>query len=303
MSRKNHQDIRLGTKIDGKHHCDEFIRQILPYGFECFQLSWWEQLGDIDLSELAPRVMDVLAGSGATITCLGIYGNPLGDQPVDEACRESWRQSIDHAHAFGADMVCGFAGRVRHQPLEASLPRFREVFGELSKRAADKGVRLAFENCPMGGNWKSGDWNIAFNPMAWEMMFDALPEDNLGLEWEPAHPVEHLIDPLPQLRRWVGKVFHVHGKDATVDRAMLAEQGYHGKKWSWGRHPGFGETNWTDVISILRQHGYTGAINIEGFHDPVYRDDLEMTGQVAALNYLKACRGGKYVPNPVIEDA
>nr|NIP84750.1 sugar phosphate isomerase/epimerase [Planctomycetales bacterium] len=30
----------------------------------------------------------------------------------------------------------------------------------------------------------------------------------------------------------------------------------------------------------------------------VYRDDLEMTGQVHALHYLKQCRGGDYVPNP-----
>ena len=27
-----------------------------------------------------------------------------------------------------------------------------------------------------------------------------------------------LIDPIAQLRQWVGKVFHLHGKDATVDR-------------------------------------------------------------------------------------
>ena len=35
-----------------------------------------------------------------------------------------------------------------------------DPFGELAKRAADKGVRIAFENCTMRGNWQSGDWNI-----------------------------------------------------------------------------------------------------------------------------------------------
>jgi hypothetical protein len=40
-------------------------------------------------------------------------------------------------------------------------------------------------------------------------------------------------------------------------------------------------------------------IDIEGWHDPVYCDDLEMTGQVHGLNYLKQCRGGAYVANPV----
>jgi hypothetical protein len=28
-----------------------------------------------------------------------------------------------------------------------------------------------------------------------------------------------------------------------------------------------------------------GSIDIEGWHDPVYRGDLEMTGRAAGLNY------------------
>ena len=41
--------------------------------------------------------------------------------------------------------------------------------------------------------------------------------------------------------------------------------------------------------------GWSGPIDIEGWHDPVYRDQLEMTGQVHALNYLKHSRGGSFV--------
>jgi hypothetical protein len=44
--------------------------------------------------------------------------------------------------------------------------------------------------------------------------------------------------------------------------------------------------------------GYKGSIDIEGWHDPVYRDELEMTGQVHGLRYLQQCRGGSFVPNP-----
>ena len=61
---------------------------------------------------------------------------------------------------------------------------------------------------------------------------------------------------------------------------------------------GFGDTNWTDVISELRLGGFQGSIDIEGWHDPVYRDEMEMTGQVRALNYLKQCRGRPFVANP-----
>jgi sugar phosphate isomerase/epimerase len=108
-----------------------------------------------------------------------------------------------------------------------------------------------------------------------------------------------LIDPLPQLRKWVGKVFHVHGKDATVMWDVVRTRGIRGgEPFVYHRTPGFGDTNWTDVISILRHAGFKGSIDIEGWHDPVYRGELETTGQVHALNYLKHCRGGAFVPNP-----
>ena len=65
------------------------------------------------------------------------------------------------------------------------------------------------------------------------------------------------------------------------------------------RTPGFGDSNWTDIITILRLAKFKGSIDIEGWHDPVYSRDLEMTGQVHGLNYLKQCRGGAFVPNPI----
>jgi sugar phosphate isomerase/epimerase len=160
-------------------------------------------------------------------------------------------------------------------------------------------VRLAFENCEMGGSWAAGDWNIAQYPTAWELMFNELPADNIGLEWEPCHQMVKLIDPMPQLRKWVKKIFHVHGKDATVMWDVIREYGVGGPKpIAHHRTPGFGDSNWADIITILRQSGFVGSIDIEGWHDPVYRADLEMTGQVAGLNYLKRCRGDSFVPNP-----
>jgi sugar phosphate isomerase/epimerase len=108
-----------------------------------------------------------------------------------------------------------------------------------------------------------------------------------------------LIDPMPQLRKYVKKIFAVHGKDATVLWDVVREHGVRGPhQFAFHRTPGFGDSNWTDIISELRRGGFKGSIDIEGWHDPVYRAELEMTGQVAGLNYLKRCRGGSFVPNP-----
>lgn len=59
------------------------------------------------------------------------------------------------------------------------------------------------------------------------MMFNEVSADNLGLEWEPCHQMVSLIDPMPQLREWVRRIFHVHGKDATVYWDRVRKYGVH----------------------------------------------------------------------------
>jgi sugar phosphate isomerase/epimerase len=292
--------IRIGTMI--RANADDpasYLRQILLHGFESIEPFFWQVMNK-DLPRLAGELKEAIGDKDVVIDTLGMFGNPLQEQELDIATLEGWKALIDNAHLFGARTIAGFTGRIRGRPLEDSLPRFTAVWSELSRRAADKGVRLAFENCAMDGNWASGDWNIAHNPDAWELIFNAVPQDNLGLEWEPCHQLVYLIDPVPQIRKWAGKIFHVHGKDATVRWDVIREHGIFGKvPFVQMRTPGFGDSDWTRIVSELRLAGFTGTIDIEGWHDPVYRDELEMTGQVLALNHLKHARGGAtFIPTP-----
>ena len=291
------KDIRIGTMVSANGgDAAENIRQIADHGFESFEPFFWQTTAGQDVAELGKRCRDAIGDRDITMSTIGMFGNPLEGEAMDLETLEGWKQCIDNAHHFGATCVAGFTGRLRGKPLPESLPRYTEIWGDLAKRAADKGIRIAFENCAMDGNWQTGDWNIAHNPDAWELMFNALSADNIGLEWEPCHQMVYLIDPLPQIRKWADKIFHVHGKDATIRHDVIREHGIFGKHpFVFMRTPGFGDSNWTDIISALRLAGYKGSIDIEGWHDPVYRDALEMTGQVHALNHLKTCRGGSFV--------
>ena len=290
--------IKIGTMVRGKElpEITTYIDNLGKYGFESIEITFGGDATWItDIAEYAKQVRECAEKNGMIISALGVYGNPL--IPEGEKTLRSLERIIDNASLFGASVVAGFSGRLPDQPMPESLPKFKEVFTPLSSRAADKGVRIAFENCPMGGNWNTGSWNIAVNPTMWEKIFDALPAENLGLEWEPCHQMCQLIDPIPQLRKWAPKIFHLHGKDATVLRDVIAEKGINaGESVVWHRTPGFGDCNWADIISILRLNNYEGTIDIEGWHDPVYKNELEITGQVHGLNYLKNCRGGDYIP-------
>ena len=171
--------MRIGTLLGGKD-APRIIPQVIDYGFESFELTFWQTTGGLDLFELAKRVREAIGDRDIVISGLGVFGNVLTGHGDNADALASWERCIDAAPAFGTDLVAGFTGRIVDQPINASIPRFRQVFGELSRRAADNGVRLAFENCDMGGTWERGDWNIAHNPTAWEMMFDAVPADNLA---------------------------------------------------------------------------------------------------------------------------
>jgi len=292
--------MRIGTMINATGGGTvERLAELQGLGFESFEPFFWQTTNGQNLADLGKRCLAGIGDRDITISTLGMFGNPLEDGEMDRQTLQGWKDCIDNAHYFDATCVAGFTGRIRGKPLTDSLPQYRKVWSELARRAADKGVRIAFENCAMEGNWQTGDWNIAHNPDAWELIFNETPDDNIGLEWEPCHQLVYLIDPLPQIRKWAHKFFHVHGKDATVRWDVVREHGIFGKvPFAFHRTPGFGDSNWTDIISELRLAGYAGSIDIEGWHDPVYRDALEITGQVRALDHLKVCRGGaRFVPD------
>ena len=288
------EQIKIGTCIPGQQ-AEQWLPGMKDKGFECFAINFHMTYGGVDLKDLAPKELSMLEGTGTYVSTVGYYCNAL----QNESQLHDLEYTIDNAHLFGAKTVATFAGALEGQPVDAAIPRFKEVFSELAKRAEDRGVKLAIENCPMSGDWRHPTCNIGFNPDAWELMFDAVPSDALGLEWEPAHQLIQLIDPIPQLRVWAKKIVHLHGKDTSVDWDAVRRRGiYAAKDFAPERTPGFGDTNWRDVFSILHENGYEGDVCIEGYHDPVYSGQWEMTSQLHALKYLKFCRGGDFVPNP-----
>ena len=280
--------IKIGTMVQANEKAASYISRIISHGFECFAFTYGGgKFNGFEPERLADAVMPILREKQIEVSNISVFGNMLEHTEEAEHTRQCFKHAIDTVALFGSNLVTGFTGRETGKSIPDNIGRFREIWLPLAEYAASKGVRIAFENCLMGGNWHTGSWNIAINPDAWELMFDA------------CHQMVQLIDPLPQIREWGKRFFHIHGKDATIRRDVIAKHGFLGRETPcWHRTPGFGDSNWTDIISELRLVSYRGNIDIEGWHDPVYRGDLEMTGQVAALNYLKQCRGGSFVANP-----
>ena len=116
---------------------------------------------------------------------------------------------------------------------------------------------------------------------------------------EPAHQALALADPVVQLREWVGRVVHVHGKDARLDRGALAAKGYFGSS-KIGREclPGEGDTGWLEVLEILAGAGYLGCLDLEFPAEARSGGDLEREESrlAASLHFLKDARARSAKP-------
>jgi sugar phosphate isomerase/epimerase len=181
--------------------------------------------------------------------------------------------------------VSGFPGAIieleRHpkgnnpvyKPFENFMPRFLEFWEPIAKVAADKGVRLAFEHCPMAPyHLPIMSYNMLAQPAMWERLFNETKSQNIGIEWDASHLMCQLIDPVTNIDKFGARIFHVHAKDAFINRQLLEVYGICHPGVAEHRFPGFGQANWPEIVHALLRAGYDSDLNIEGWHDPVFRD-------------------------------
>jgi sugar phosphate isomerase/epimerase len=219
------------------------------------------------------------------ISAIGaFYRNPL-DPAQTERAKVLWQRAIDVAALIGVRTVSGFPGGVIETtinprggqpaitPLENFIPQIVAFWEPVAKYAADKGVRIAFEHCPQGVfRLPVMNYNLFGQPANWERFFNATKYANIGLEWDAGHLICQFIDPVENLRKFGPKVFHVHAKDAFINRQLLETYGICHPGVAEHRLPGFGQANWSEIVHELLRAGYDSDLNIEGFHDPVLRD-------------------------------
>lgn len=235
----------------------------------------------------------VLGEGRIAITALIYCRNYLSTDPEEAATHlAELKKRIEFAGALGIDKVVTSTGidkrieegiydrdpnvkdrgnMIRRIPVR-SLDQVVDLYGSLLELAEKNNVRLCLENCPLMGN-------IAISPVMWRRIFQRLDSDKLGLAYDPSHLVWEMIDPYAPLDEFKDKIFHVHAKDAAIDRARLAETGIltDFSWWSY-RIPGRGELDWKKLLSKLKANGYTGTISLE-HEDAAYEGTLPAVEQ------------------------
>lgn len=212
------------------------------------------------------------------------YKNPL-DPKQSEYARATFLRAIDVAAHIGVKTVSGFPGAIIelttnprgdnpvYKPFEPFMPQLLAFWEPIARIAADKGVRIAFEHCPMSSyHLPIMGFNMLSQPAMWEQLFNETKCENLGIEWDASHLVCQFIDPVTNIHKFGSRIFHVHAKDAYINRQLLEVYGICHTGVAEHRMPGLGQSNWAEIIHALLRAGYDSDLNIEGWHDTVFRD-------------------------------
>ncbi|OFW73044.1 MAG: AP endonuclease, partial [Actinobacteria bacterium RBG_16_68_12] len=174
---------------------------------------------------------------------------------------------IDAAQELGVGIVGTFVGKDQWKTVPDNFEEFRAVWPGLVDYAAERGVRIAIENCPMIFSYDEwpGGINLASTPAAWDEMFSIVDSPSFGLNLDPSHLVWLQIDYERVVRDYAAKIFHVHAKDMEIDRDGLYRNGTIslGMGWQVPRLPGLGEVRWDRFLAALYRAGYDFVVSVE----------------------------------------
>ncbi len=250
-------------------------------GFEVLEIACWPRAtgatrkyagtSHIDVARLsdtqASEIKGQIAAKGLEISGLGFYPNPLHPDPaVRAAAIEHLKAVIVATGRMGLPVSNTFCGGDAGKNVDENWEEALKVWPDIVRFAADNGVKITFENCPMifsYDEWPGGH-NIAYSPYIWRRILEEWG-DTVGLNFDPSHLVWLMIDQGRFIREFGDHILHFQAKDVMIDRDGLYERGSlsGGIGWQIPRIPGLGDAPWSEIFSELYRSGYDGPIIIE----------------------------------------
>ncbi|MBR4769275.1 MAG: sugar phosphate isomerase/epimerase [Lachnospiraceae bacterium] len=260
---------------------EEAVENAVKNGCECMEVACWPQgkaerryagVSHIDVENTSPEyiryILDHCRKSSVTISSLAFYPNNMdGDLEKRNANNEHLKKVIRMSSLLGVNLVTTFIGRDQTRSVEENLELVKEIWPPILEYAKNLGVRVAIENCPMlfGKDQWPGGQNLFTTPDLWNRIFDILPYENLGINYDPSHFIWQHIDYLKPVYTFRDRIFHVHFKDIKLYKDRLDEVGImaYPLQYMSPKLPGLGDVNWGSFVSALKDVGYDGFACIE----------------------------------------
>ncbi len=271
---------------------EEMIDDVSANKLECVEVACWPSgkaerryagVSHIDVEntsdEYVSYLKDYCKKKNVEISSLAFYPNTMdGDLEKRKANIEHLKKVINMSRILGVNLVTTFIGRDQNKSVEENLELFAEIWPEIIKFAKQNGVKIAIENCPMlfGRDQWPGGQNLFTTPALWKKMFEIIPDDNFGINYDPSHFIWQHIDYIKPLYTFKDRIFHVHFKDIKLYKDKLDEVGImaYPLEFMSPKLPGLGDVDWGKYVSALTDIGFNGYACIE-VEDKAFEDSKE----------------------------
>ncbi len=280
---------------------EDAVENAVSNGCKCMEVACWPQgkaerryagVSHIDVdntsADYIAYIKDFCAEKGIEISSLAFYPNTMdGNIEKRNGAIEHLKKVINMSALLGVNTVTTFIGRDQTKTVEENLELFKEIWPPIIKFAEQKGVKVAIENCPMlfGAEQWPGGQNLFTTPALWRKMFELLPSDNFGINYDPSHFIWQQIDYIKPLYEFKDKIFHVHFKDIKLYPDRLNDVGIMGYPLDYmsPKLPGLGDVDWGKFVSALTDIGYNGYSCIE-VEDKAFESSKERITDSVALS-------------------
>lgn len=226
-------------------------------GFDALEIIAGSKHCDLSGRLDAGKFMATIEDARLSVSSIAAYVNVTAEDASErKANQAAQNKALTFCEKIGVDVLCVLAGQppagmAKEECIkEMAAPYFKK----LCKKAADKGIKVAMENWYATNIQHLGQW---------DMMFDLVPDENFGLNFDPSHLYWQDIDYLMAVERYASRIFHTHAKDTEVEAHKKAFVG--NQEHGWWRYviPGFGDIDWGVYCARLRRNGFNGVLSIE----------------------------------------
>ncbi|MEI2267116.1 sugar phosphate isomerase/epimerase family protein [Erwinia sp. CGal63] len=241
-----------------------------------------------------------------TLVALNCSGNPLAPGELGEKHTLSSYKTVELAGKLGVKkivMMSGLPGGcaedtipnwitstvswpdympevLRYQWDDVAIPWWKKFVQHAKQHGIEK---IAIEEFPS---------QLVYNPSTLLKLRNAVDEI-IGINLDPSHLIAIGADPIAAARKLEGAVFHVHGKDARIERGLVEIDGLletqpvtETKSRTWNYVAvGCGQDLqwWKAFFSVLRMTGYDGYVSLE-MEDLTMSVEAGLQTSVDALN-------------------
>ena len=292
----------------------EMLDRVKQYGITGVEMTagGWSPCPHVKTKELLASsaalaaFREELEKRGMEIVALNCSGNPLAPGALGEKHTASSYRTVELAAKLGVKkivMMSGLPGGgpddkipnwitstvswpdympgvIDYQWNEVAIPWWQAF----TRHAAEHGIeQIALEEFPS---------QLVYTPSTLLRLREAVG-DIIGMNLDPSHLIAMGADPIAAARKLEGVIYHVHGKDARIERGLADVDGLleyqpvtQTKTRTWNYVAvGCGQDLkwWKEFFSVLRMTGYNGYVSLE-MEDLTMSVEAGLRTSIDALN-------------------